>query len=187
MNSKLVNIKYKKGDHIKLTREYLENINFDERMKQINSEVSQENKVEALELLEEIRVGLVIDYIKKHCELEVDAEEYNLLYNILKEQFQNNGVECPDDFLAKEVMSKLMEEVIYQTFAKENDVQVKESEIDKMLELASGYIHNFNSYSDLEKRALVVDNLRKSKVQKVFREFFNIDFDAINYSNKEKH
>ncbi len=177
MNSKLVNITYKRGDEINLTEDYLDKINFDERMKKINDEGdTKANNVEALELLEEIRVGLILGYIKKHSELEIDEQEYNLLYSILKEQFDKNNIEYTDVSLSEQTINQLCDEVIYDTFAREHDVQVKESEIEKMTELAQDFIPDFNQYSDFEKRALIVENLRKSKVQKVFREYFNINF-----------
>lgn len=177
MNSKLTDIKYKKGDKIKLTDEYLNKINYDKRMEEINnSNESEEGKVEALELLEEIRVGIVLDYIKKNSVLDIDPEEYNLLFNILKEQFDKAGVEYTKESLEEQTISHLANEVIYDTFAKENNIEVKESEITKMIEIANDFLPDFKSFSDLEKRAFVVENLRKSKVQKVFREFFDIDF-----------
>ncbi len=185
MNSKLVNITYKKGDEINLTEDYLKKINFDQRMKEINEEGdTKENTVEALELLEEIRVGLILDYIKSHSELDIDEQEYNILYSILKEQFDKNNIEYTEKSLSEQTINQLCDEVIYDTFAKEHDVQVKESEIEKMSELAKDYIPDFNQYSDFEKRALIVENLRKSKVQKIFREFFNINFGiALNKKN----
>ncbi len=177
MKSKLVNITYKKGDEIKLTDEYLKKINFDERMKEINEEGdTKENKVEALDLLEEIRVGLILDYIKKHSELEIDEQEYNLLYSILKDQFDKNNIEYDEKSLSEQTINHLCEEVIYETFEKEFDVKVSDAEIEKMSELAIQYIHDFNEYSDLEKRGLIVQNLRRSKIQRIFRDYFNINF-----------